>query len=350
MKALFRDLPHIAMIMAGAVLCGYLAWWLHFPLPWMLGAMIFAGAVRLADWPIRVPVQTRQLGQTLVASSVGLSFTPEALRVMGALALPMIAAAVLTILIAFAVARLLSRLTGIAPVSAILATLPLGPVESAVLARKFGVAAGPVVFSQTMRIVTIVALIPPIIVFLDGSVVDAVAVLRRTEWTATGAGLLLALGLVGAAVANRFGVPNPYFLGALGGASLGAVIGLPVSAFPYVFLAGAQVFLGIWLGAAIDRDLFRNAHTLIPGMMLTALIMIVLCAAMGLAFTQVTGQSWQVMILATAPGSVTEMALTAKILQDGLALVTAFHLVRIFIIIPFSRLIVAQGVRIFWRL
>ena len=31
------------------------------------------------------------------------------------------------------------------------------------------------------------------------------------------------------------------------------------------------------------------------------------------------------MILATAPGSVTETAFTAKILQEGIAVVTAFH-------------------------
>ncbi|WP_274425226.1 AbrB family transcriptional regulator [Chelativorans sp. YIM 93263] len=34
------------------------------------------------------------------------------------------------------------------------------------------------------------------------------------------------------------------------------------------------------------------------------------------------------------PGSVTEMALTAKILEQGVAIVKAFHVVRIFIIIP----------------
>ena len=52
------------------------------------------------------------------------------------------------------------------------------------------------------------------------------------------------------------------------------------------------------------------------------------------------------MILATAPGSVTEMALTAKILQDGIAAVTAFHLVRIFIIMPFAPLIINLTARL----
>lgn len=82
----FGQLVHVMQVMAGAVLFGFVAMWLNFPLPWMLGAMLFSGTVRLLNFPVRIPVQTRQLGQILIASSVGLSFTPEALQVMGALA------------------------------------------------------------------------------------------------------------------------------------------------------------------------------------------------------------------------------------------------------------------------
>ena len=62
---------------------------------------------------------------------------------------------------------------------------------------------------------------------------------------------------------------------------------------------------------------------------------------MALGLARITGEAWQVMVLAMAPGSVTEMALTAKVLQEGIAVVTAFHLVRIFIILPFAPLIIS---------
>ncbi|TQM92005.1 MAG: AbrB family transcriptional regulator [Roseinatronobacter sp.] len=349
-KAAFKDgvghLAHIAAIMSGAVAFGFLAMWLNFPLPWMLGALVFSGTVRLLNFPVRVPVQTRQLGQILVASSVGLSFTPEALQLMGALAIPMVLAAILTIFLSFGVAGVLMRLTHVGPSTAILATLPMGPVESALLAKKHGTAPGPVVFAQTMRIVLLVILIPPLIVLLDGSVGDPVGVLRAAEWTVQGAGLLFAFGLAGALILRALKMSNPFFLGALGGAALAAVFGLPVSTYPYLVLAGAQIFLGIWLGAVIDRDLFRNARGFLPGSVLTSILMIILCAIMGMGLTWMTGQPWQVMVLSTAPGSVTEMALTAKILQEGLAVVTAFHIVRIFIILPFSGLIVGQALRV----
>lgn len=343
LREVFTRLAHVMAIMAGAILFGFLALWLQFPLPWMLGALVFSATVRLLDYPVRVPVQTRQLGQVLVASSVGLSFTPEALQLMGTLAIPMVLAALLTIILSFGVAAVLMRMTSAGASTAILATLPMGPVESALLARKHDTVPGPVVFAQTMRIVLLVVLIPPLIVFLDGGVNDPVAVLRAAEWTPGGAVLLFAFGMTGALTLRAIRISNPFFLGALGGAALGAVIGLPVSSYPYVVLAGAQIFLGIWLGAVFDRDLFRNARGFLPGSILTSVLMIILCAVMGLGIAWLTGQPWQVMVLATAPGSVTEMALTAKILQDGLAVVTAFHIVRIFIILPFSALIVAKA-------
>jgi membrane AbrB-like protein len=332
-------------IMTGAVLFGFFAMWLSFPLPWMLGAMVFAGIVRLSGFSVHIPVQTRQLGQILVASSVGLAFTPTALQVMGAQAVTMVLAAVLTIALSFAVAMVLMRLAHVSPATAILATLPMGPVESAVLAAKHDAAPGPIVFAQTMRIVLLVVLIPPLIVLIDGTVSDPVAVLRGAEWSASGAAVLFAFGLSGALVLKRLQMPNPFFLGGLAGAALAALSGMPVSAYPYVVLAGAQIFLGTWLGAVIDRDLFRNARGFLPSSFLTSFLMIALCAAMGAGLTYLSGQPWQVMVLSTAPGSVTEMALTAKILQEGLAVVTAFHIVRIFIILPFSGLIVSQALR-----
>jgi len=337
---------HVALIFAGALVFGMIAQWLRFPLPWMLGAMLFASLVRMLDLPVRVPVQTRQLGQVLVASSVGLSFTPEALQVMLTLLAPMVLAAILTIFLGLGVAAVLMRLTRVEAITAILASLPTGPVESAVLAEKYKVALGPIVFAQTLRIIFLVVLIPPVIVLLDGTVSDPVAVLRNVEWSASGALILFAFGLSGSLIARKLRLGNPFFIGALAGAAICAALSMPITPFPYPVLVCAQVFLGIWLGAVFDRNLVSSARGFIPGSILTSLLLVCLCALMGVGLTYTTGQPWQVMVLATAPGSVTEMALTAKILQEGLALVTAFHLVRIFIILPFAPLIVAQSARL----
>mgnify|MGYP003571156361 CR=1 FL=1 len=325
---------------------GIIAHWMRFPLPWMIGAMVFAATVRIADRPLQVPGQSRQIGQVLVATSVGLSFTPDAVGAMGALLIPMIGSAILTIVIGFVVAAFLMRITRTDVITAVLSSIPMGPVESAALAVRHKVLPGPVVFAQTLRIVLLVILIPPTIVALDGSVQDPVAALSRMDGTPSGAMLLAIAGVAGALVARSVRLANPFFVGSLGGAALAAAFSFPITAYPYPVLVLAQVFLGVWLGAVFDRELFRRARGFIPGSILASLLLVTLCVGMGLGLTWITGETWQIMLLSTAPGSVTEMALTAKILEDGLAVVTAFHVVRIFIILPLSSSIISVTARL----
>src|SRR5690606_10363674 len=103
-------------------------------------------------------------------------------------------------------------------------------------------------------------------------------------------------------------------------------------------LAGGQHLDEVGRGelAALSR-----ARGFIPAAFLTTILLLVLCAALAFAISALTGIAWQTMVLATAPGSVTEMALTAKILDEGVAVVTAYHVVRIFVIIPLAPLIFA---------
>lgn len=345
-SARLARLAHVLLIYAGALMAGLAAHWLRFPLPWMIGAMVFAAALRLAEQPLHVPARTRQIGQILVASSVGLSFTPEAVRALGSLLVPMVGAALATIALSFAVAALLMRMARVDVVTATLASLPMGPVESATLAARHGVAPGPVILSQILRIMLLVVAVPPAIVAFDGTITDPVAALARMDWTAQGALLLFLAGAGGAFLAGRVRLANPFFVGSLGGAALAAALSLPLTPYPYPLLVLAQVFLGVWLGVVFDRALLRRARGFIAGAFLSSVLLIALCLGMGLLLGLVTGQSWQVMLLSTAPGSVTEMALTAKILNEGLATVTAFHLVRIFIILPLAGTIIGLTARL----
>ncbi len=337
---------HVLLIYAGALLCGMVGDWINLPLPWMIGALVFSTTLRLAELPVQVPQVTRPIGQVLIAATVGLSFTPEAVTAVSLLLVPMVGAAVLTVLAGFAVAQVMVQMSRVNWLQAVLASVPMGPVEAANLARRNGLEPTPVIFSQTLRIVALVLIIPPLLVALDGSVQDPQSVLRTEAWTAGGAMLLVLCAVVGALLARKLRISNPYFVGALAGAAGAAAISMPVTALPYPLLVAAQTFLGVWLGSVFDRPFLRGSAGFLRAAVACTALMILLCAFLGLAFAWATGIPWYVMILATAPGSVTEMALTAKILQDGVALVTAFHLVRIFLILPLAPLIVRLAARL----
>lgn len=346
-----KTLARLLLIYSGALACGYIADQLNIPLPWMIGSILFGAAFRLSGREMNIPVRTRQLGQTLVAASIGLAFTPDTMATMGSLIIPMVAAALLTIVFGFAIGAFIKMAAKVDVITATLAAVPTGPVESVVLAKKHGVNPGPIMFAQIFRIMALVSLVPPILVALDGTISDPSAILSSVSWTVEGASLLAAAGAVGAFIAKRVRLSNPYFVGSLAGSALVAALDFPVTAFPYVVLVLAQTFLGVWLGAAFDRELVKKARGFISIAIVAAFFMAALCAALGLVLSYLTGVSWQVMVLATAPGSATEMALTAKILNEGLAVVTAFHVVRIFIILPFAPLIIGTTAKVaaYWE-
>ena len=330
----------LGLIYIGALAAGWIGSLINLPLPWMIGALVFATGLSLSGVKVQVPWITRPVGQVVIAGSVGLAFTPAALESVAQMFVPMVLAALATVVAGVFVAWVLIRLSQVDVITANLASIPMGPVESANLARRYGVSPGPVIFTQTLRIMALVLLIPPAVLFINGGMDGADTALREMHWTASGAVLLLALAVVGAFVMKALRIANPFFLGPLAASAIAAAAGLPVTAVPYWMLAGAQVLLGVWLGAAMDRELFRRAGSFVAAAMFSTLLMVAICVALALAMAAVSGLSWTTMVLAFAPGSVTEMALTAKILQADVALVTAFHLVRIFIILPAAPLFI----------
>ncbi len=339
----FRRHPStkVILVYAGAIAAGYLMSWLRVPLPWMIGPMVFAGVVSGLGKSVNVPAVTRPVGQTVVAAAVGLSFTPAAVIAVAEQAVPMVAVALLTILAGFIVAGLLMRLTSIDVVSASLASVPGGPVEMAALATRYGVPPGPVAFAQIMRIALLVLIIPPVIVGVAGGAPDPSGYFMGGEPDLVGAGLLLAVAAAGGFVFQALRISSPFFLGALGFSAAAAALSWPVAMPPLIVLASAQVLLGVWLGCMFDREMLLRSRGFIPAALASTLLLLVLCAAMAFGVSALTGIDWQTMVLATAPGSVTEMALTAKVLQQGVAMVTAFHVVRIFTILPAAPLIFA---------
>lgn len=341
-----RQLAHMALIYTGAIIAGWCFARLRVPLPWMIGPMLFAGIISIAGYVIRVPAITRPMGQSLIAGSVGLAFTPAALGYLLEQTIPMICAAAMTLAAGFLAAILLRRLSRTDTITASLACIPTGPVESAHLASHYNVPVGPVVFGQTLRISLVVLLIPPILVWFDPSNADPSAALAVRDWHVPGIILMLAMAVAGSFLFKRLGISNPFFLGSLSGTALGTLIGLPLSALPFAIIAAAQVLLGVWLGAAFNRELIRRAGSFIPAAFAATLLLLSLCALTALTLSYVTGVPLNALVLSTAPGSVTEMSLTAKILHIDPVLVTAFHIVRIFMIIPFAPLIFAVVDRI----
>jgi hypothetical protein len=205
----------------------------------------------------------------------------------------------------------------------------------AVLGDRHGAAPAPIALAQSLRIAAIVLTVPPAVsAFGGGGGLVYAPALSAVVWP-----LLLAM-LAGAAAVSwlfaRLRLNNAWLLGSLATGIAIAALALPLSAVPGWLVAVAQVLLGIALGARFDRAFLVAAPRFSLAATLSALIMVLLCAAMGAVLARLLHISTAAAILATAPGSIGEMSVTARVLGIAVPIVTAFQLVRILVVVLFA--------------
>ena len=91
----------------------------------------------------------------------------------------------------------------------------------------------------------------------------------------------------------------------------------------------AQLVIGISLGVRFTRGFVHLAPRWLGSVALATVALIVLCAGFAWALAQFMPVHWATLLLGTSPGGIAEMAITAKVLQLGVPLVTAFHVTRL---------------------
>lgn len=314
-----------------ALVAGWVLNFLHVPLAWMIGAMLSSCCLTLAQGPLPLFPMARTIGQMAIGGTVGLAFSAEALAVTIDLILPMIFLTVTSLASGLLAAYFLSRFGRTDMVSACLASLAIGPVESATLARHYGRDPAPIVFTQCLRLFLLLAILPTFVVWMDGSVTDVSAGLRGADVHASGVALLVLIAIGGAVIAKVIRFPNPFFNGPTAASVAAMLLDWPVTPLPYLGLIAAQLMMGVSLGAVFNRAFLAGARHYASVVPVVIVLMIALCEVSALATGWAVGLPWQVSLLSGAPGGVGELGLTARILQVGVPIVIAFHLVRIFL-------------------
>jgi uncharacterized protein len=323
------------LLIIGAAGAGWLLDRLHAPLPWMIGPMLLTAGLGLARGGLVTHRFYRPAGQVVVSTAVGLTFTHAAVVELVSHGLLMVLAAVLTIAAGFIAAVALARLARIDGTTAFFASLPGGPVEMANLAESFGVPGGPVAVTQALRIAGIVLIEAPLLLWWQGALGTAPA---AAAGAVRPAGLIVLYGLtLGAALlAQRHKVANAFFLGPLIIGAMLTIAGLHVTSIPAPLMSAGQVLLGISLGARFERKMLLGAGRFLLAAAATTGLLLALCYCVAALLALASGTTLAALAVSTAPGSITEMALTARALHADVAMVTCYHLVRIFVIIPLA--------------
>ena len=143
---------------------------------------------------------------------------------------------------------------------------------------------------------------------------------------------LAMLGLltgVGAWCMARLGRANPWFMGALLVAMVLSLAGITLSAIPTPLSNLAQLFIAISLGVRFTPAFIQLAPRWLFSVAVGTLVLIGVSLALAWALSRATNLPLATLILSTAPGGIAEMAITAKVLQLGVPVVTAFQVCRL---------------------
>jgi membrane AbrB-like protein len=316
-------LRSLAVALAGALVCV----WIRSPLPWLIGPLVAVALASMLHGRLASPPGGRQAGQWIIGVALGLYFSPDVVREVVRLA-PWVALAV-----AFALALgvlgswLLGKLVATDAPTAFFGMAIGGASEMAVLAERHGGQVERVAAAHSLRIMLVVLIVPLLLDAFDVHGLDPyVPIAREFSW---GGFVLLAAVTGGAAWAmRRAGSPNSWMIGPLLAAAVVTSIGITWSSLPVPVVNAGQLLIGIGLGTRFTPEFFESAPRFLGAVAAITLVYLAIAAVFGWLLSAGSGLHWSTALVATTPGGIGEMALTAKALRLGVPIVTAFHAIR----------------------
>jgi membrane AbrB-like protein len=202
----------------------------------------------------------------------------------------------------------------------------------AILGERFRARVDRIALAQSLRILIVVIVIPFALTYSGAQGSDTympVAVPLRWSWLA----LLLACGAAAALALHRLRLPNAFFFGPLAFAIAATASGFEFSSIPAPLTNAAQLVIGCALGARFERRSLESAPRYVSAVLVSVFAAMALAAACAWIAARIVGLPAPSLVLAMAPGGIAEMCITAQVLQLGVPLVTAAHVVRVFVLI-----------------
>jgi uncharacterized protein len=320
------------LALAGCAIGGAVSAAMSVPLPWMLGPLVTMAAMRMAGWPVGALPGSRQLGQALVGAALGLYFTATVVAQVVEQWLFLTVATGFCVVIALAGALVVARVGRVDGATAFFASVPGGALEMFNLAERHGARSDLVAAAQSLRILLVVATVPPAFALLGLHGTELVGAVGHPVRPAVLAGLLAACAIA-AWLMDRWQAPNAWLLGPLLVSTLATVAGASTTTIPALMVNGAQVLIGTALGARFDRAALLSAGRFTAAVCIGGFMAIGLTIMFSTTWAVVTGLPIPAVVLATAPGGLAEMCLTAKALHYAVPLVTAAHVTRIVVLV-----------------
>ena len=322
----------------------FLAWlaanlcvWLHAPLPWMIGPLLATALASIAGMPTASATPLRNAGQATIGLALGLYFTPQVTALVASIWWAIVLAIAWALALGWSFGHWLHRShapqladipTPVLRATTYFASAIGGASEMTLLAERAGARTDLVAAAHSMRLLIVTVAVPFAMQYGGMQTVGLQPVVPAAVH-GSGLALLGLLALAAALAVRATGRPNPWFLGPLLIGIAFTTAGADVSAMPPWATQLAQLIIAVSLGVRFSREFVRTAPGWLLSVAAATVLMLALCAMFGWVIAAATDLPVATMILGTAPGGIAEMSITAKVLQLGVPVVTAFQVCRL---------------------
>jgi uncharacterized protein len=322
----------------------------HTPIPWMIGPLVATAAASILGLPTRSLVPLRNTGQWAIGTALGLYFTPQVTALVMSLwwAIFLAIAWALTLgwLFGWWLEHANADSLGATPeqrhATSYFAGAIGGASEMTLLAERAGARTELVASAHSLRLLIVTLTVPFAITFSGLHGVDP-SLPGARQVHGPGLALLLAATALGSFAMSRTRRANPWFMGALLVAMVVTMSGIELSAMPSWMTNAAQLLIGVSLGVRFSAGFVRSAPRWLASVAVGTVLMILMCAAFALLLAWGAGLHWATLILGTSPGGIAEMAITAKVLQLGVPVVTAFQVCRLVAVLLLVEPVYSRG-------
>lgn len=314
--------------LAIAFIGAHLAEWLHLPLPWLLGPLFITALLKINHAPIECHHSARNIGLSILGLTLGLYFTPQMIQLIASQWHILLLGLLFALSLGGVGSVILYRWGKVDFKTAWFASAIGGANEMSNLAEYYQARVDKVASAHTLRVLMVVVTIPFFYQFMGWHGIDHTTMNHHTDVNGYGLVLLIFLAYLSSCIFQYYKLPNPWTFGPLLAAILLTTQDIHLSAIPTSILHLGQVLLGWSLGNKFKPDFFKTAPHYLTVVALSNLAALLLTALFACSISFWTNIPLPTLGLSLSPGGVAEMALTANILQLGVPIVTAFHVVR----------------------
>ena len=334
----------LALTLVIAAAGGAVAWALHLPLGFLLGALVVTAVLAVAGArpfgkPVTLPPRLRFSFVPVIGVSIGGAFTPEVAQAALGWG-PTLVALCIFVPVAHLAGYGLFRWGGLPKTEAFFGSVPGGLLESIQLGEEAGADVRLLTVLHFLRLIGTIVSVPMLFWWITGQAVGSASgvTLARAELTGGEAVLLVAAGLAGVMVGRALRFPAWIMTGPLAASAALHGFGLVEGGTPGWLVAVTQVVLGCGLGArfaGIDRAILIRAGRLAA---LNGVVALGLALGFATALHWAVGEPVAAVFLAFAPGGLAEMGLIALSLKMSVIFVTVHHVVRIILSVTVARI------------